>query len=162
MKLWVIRHAKSSWKTGHSDFDRPLNKRGERDGPRMAAWLSTQEDPPEWIVSSDAARARATADFVCAGAGVSTEALLLESRLYGASAETILDVVRETPDDFSTMAIICHNPGITDFVNAMLGEYRFDNLPTFGVAKLDVGEPWVDLTFDSASLDELCVPKQLG
>ena len=161
MKLWVIRHAKSSWKTGKPDFDRPLNKRGERDGPRMGAWLSDQEDRPTWVVSSDAARARATADFVCAWAQVNGEALRLEPRLYLAGAETILDVVKETPDDVTSMAVVCHNPGITDFVNAMLGEPRLDNLPTFGIAKLEVSAPWVDLAFESAQLDQLCTPKQL-
>jgi phosphohistidine phosphatase len=162
MKLWVIRHAKSSWKTGKSDFDRPLNKRGERDGPRMAAWLATQDNLPVWIVSSNAARAHATADFVCAGANLTVDRLTLDPRLYLADADTILDVIRETPDDVETMAVVCHNPGITDFVNDMLGEFRLDNLPTFGIAKLDVNGPWVDLTFESARLDELCVPKQLG
>lgn len=128
----------------------------------MAAWLSAQDEPPEWIVSSDAARAHATADFVCAGANAGVDQLILDSRLYLASADTILDVVRETPDDFTSAAVVCHNPGITDFVNAMLDEYRLDNLPTFGIAKLNVPAPWVDLSFGSASLDQLCVPKQLG
>ena len=35
-KLLILRHAKSSWKEpGLTDHDRPLNKRGNRDAPRM-------------------------------------------------------------------------------------------------------------------------------
>ena len=65
MKLWVIRHAKSSWADhGQADLERPLNKRGNADGPRMAHWLATQAEPATWIWSSDAARALATAEFV--------------------------------------------------------------------------------------------------
>ena len=34
--LLVMRHAKSSWKDSEiTDHDRPLNKRGKQDAPRM-------------------------------------------------------------------------------------------------------------------------------
>ncbi len=34
--LLILRHAKSSWKHPElTDHDRPLNKRGKRDAPRM-------------------------------------------------------------------------------------------------------------------------------
>ena len=46
MKLWLIRHAKYDWHSGAAtDFERPLNERGERDGPRMAAWLAKLPRP---------------------------------------------------------------------------------------------------------------------
>jgi phosphohistidine phosphatase len=65
MKLWLVRHAKSDWSTpGQSDFDRPLNARGRRDGPRMAAWLAEQPEPATWIWCSDAVRARSTAEDI--------------------------------------------------------------------------------------------------
>ena len=39
-KLFLIRHAKSSWEDLRLDvFDRPLNKRGEKDAPFMAELL---------------------------------------------------------------------------------------------------------------------------
>jgi phosphohistidine phosphatase len=38
--LLLLRHAKSSWKdTDLDDHDRPLNKRGKRDAPRMGQLL---------------------------------------------------------------------------------------------------------------------------
>ena len=68
MKLWLIRHAKSAWnEPGLRDFDRPLNARGERDGPNMASWLQAQSDPASWVWTSTATRARATASFVQTG-----------------------------------------------------------------------------------------------
>ena len=40
-KLIVVRHSKSSWKDSNlSDCDRPLNKRGNRDGKKMSEFLS--------------------------------------------------------------------------------------------------------------------------
>ena len=40
--LFLMRHAKSDWSdSAQSDFDRPLNKRGRSDAPRMAALLNS-------------------------------------------------------------------------------------------------------------------------
>ena len=38
--LLILRHAKSSWKfPDRSDHDRPLNRRGKRDAPKMGRLL---------------------------------------------------------------------------------------------------------------------------
>jgi phosphohistidine phosphatase len=162
MKLWVIRHAKSSWADpGQADFERPLNGRGKKDGQRMSLWMSSERERPERIVSSDAARARSTAEYVRAGYSVSDDRLSLEHRLYEASPVTIRDVVRELPADCASAALVGHNPGSTDFVNAMVGKHVVDQLPTFGIALLDVPTPWADVRFGTARLVALHTPKSL-
>ena len=160
MHLWLIRHAKSSWSSGaRSDFERPLNSRGERDGARMQAWLAGQPNPIEWIWSSDAVRARATADFV---ARAFPDAVLeAEHRLYGAAPETILQVVRETPANIETAAIVAHNPGITWCVNLLVGERVTENLPTFGAALLQWPGDAAALAPGNANLQILASPKAL-
>ena len=56
--LFLIRHAKSSWKFHNlADHDRPLNKRGRRDAPEMGRRLSAKQIVPNTIVSSTATRA---------------------------------------------------------------------------------------------------------
>jgi phosphohistidine phosphatase len=161
MKLWLIRHAKSDWNAGaRSDFERPLNRRGERDGPRMAAWLAAASDPAIWIWTSDAARARATARFVAEGFGA-TARVVEERRLYEASPERLLEVIRETPSDVESAAVVAHNPGLTYLVNLLAGDEVTDNLPTFGVARFAVPPPWRDLRFGTATLEVLTSPKML-
>ena len=163
MKLWVIRHAKSSWDDPQlADFGRPLNARGKRDGPPMARWLATQPEPPSWVVSSDAARARATTAFVAEGVRLADDHVLYDHRLYLAEEDAILDVVREVPQDVRPCAIVGHNPGLSRFVNAMLGQPVVDELPTFGIAKLDVPAPWATLQFGAARLETLFRPKDLS
>lgn len=162
MKLWLIRHAKSAWsEPGLADFDRPLNARGERDGPLMAAWLKTQTDPATWIWSSTARRAWATAAFVQEGFGLSDEALIAVDDLYHATPEQILDVVRQTPGEVKSVAVIAHNPGMTWLVNGMGRDAVTDNLPTFGVARFDCAGDWPSLRAGSARLDFLVSPKTL-
>ena len=57
--LLVLRHAKSSWKQAElSDHERPLNKRGRRDAPRVAAFIHDSGLGPDLILSSTAVRAR--------------------------------------------------------------------------------------------------------
>lgn len=163
MKLWVIRHAKSSWDDPKvPDFGRTLNGRGRRDGPPMARWIGEQPEPPSWIVSSDATRAKATTAFLVDGARVNQSHVIYDHRLYLAEEDTILDVVREVPPDVRSCAVVGHNPGLSRFVNAMLGQPVIDELPTFGVAKLDVSEPWATLQFGAARLETLFRPKDLA
>jgi len=162
MRLWVIRHAKSDWSTpGQTDFERALNDRGRRDGPRMAAWLAVQSEPASWVWSSEAVRARSTAAFVMEGFRKAKPELLLDHRLYLAAPHAILDVLRETPATVTSTALVAHNPGLTELVNLLAGKTVLDNLPTFGVAAFDVSGAWVDLRPGTGRLLALMSPKRL-
>ena len=162
MKLWLIRHAKSAWgDRGLADFDRPLNERGRRDGPLMAAWLARQTDPATWLWTSTAARARATAAFVREGFSIPEDAVFALDELYHANPEQILDVIRRTPPGVGSVALVAHNPGLTWLVNAMGAQPVTNNLPTFGVARFHVTGAWQDLTAGRAALDYLASPKTI-
>ena len=57
--LLILRHAKSSWNYPElSDYDRPLNRRGKRDAPRMGKHLREHGLIPDRILTSSAKRAR--------------------------------------------------------------------------------------------------------
>ncbi|MGD8418096.1 MAG: histidine phosphatase family protein [Pseudomonadales bacterium] len=162
MKIWLIRHAKSSWKEpGLSDFERPLNKRGKKDGPRMAAWLATQTDPPGWLWTSTAARALATARFVQEGFSLDASAVAAVDSLYEASPEAIVDVLRQTPPDVTSVAVVAHNPGLTWLANLLGQAPVTDNLPTFGIVRFEVAGPWCSLQTGTATLDFLAAPKTI-
>lgn len=161
MRLWLIRHAKSSWSdTTLRDFDRPLNGRGERDGPSMQRWLEAQAFGPAWIWTSDAARARATSAFV--HRAFPTAELVPDHRLYGASPETILDVVLDTPAGIESIALVAHNPGLTQCINLLAGERAIDNLPTFGIARLQWFGGVESLAFGEAIPEILMAPRLLS
>ena len=66
----ILRHAKSSWKHPDvSDHDRPLNKRGKRDAPRMGELLQDKHLVSDFIVSSTTKRAHSTAKALAKAAG---------------------------------------------------------------------------------------------
>jgi phosphohistidine phosphatase len=162
MNLWVIRHAKSSWADeGQSDFDRPLKRRGEKDGKRMVRWMREQDARPEQIISSDAARTRATAEFVREGYGVPPDRVRFDHRLYAASVDVQLAVLREVSDVAASVALVAHNPESTELVNALAGEKVIEKLPTFGIAMLNVPVPWSEVSFGCATFIALHTPKVL-
>ena len=160
MRLWLIRHAKSSWADpGLRDFDRPLNDRGQRDGPLMQAWLARQSFGPALIRTSEAARAQATAAFV---QGAFPEARLeADRRLYGASPETMAEIVRETPAEIESLALVAHNPGMTQCINLLAGRQAIDDLPTFGIARFQWSGDGSDLGREQAILEFLMTPRML-
>ncbi|MCY4215165.1 MAG: histidine phosphatase family protein [Gammaproteobacteria bacterium] len=160
MRLWLIRHAKSSWSSAAGgDFDRPLNQRGERDGPKMRDWLADQAHPAQWIWTSDAARAAATAAFVAEA--FPDAALKADHRLYGASPTTLVGVLRETPAAIATAAIVAHNPSITHCVNLLVASTVIDNMPTFGAVLLWWPGGPEALQAGAARLEALMSPKRL-
>ena len=60
-RLIIMRHAKSSWTSGAaSDHQRPLNKRGRRAAPLVAARLRDLGWIPDLVIASDSERTRET------------------------------------------------------------------------------------------------------
>ncbi|MBY0496329.1 MAG: histidine phosphatase family protein [Cyanobacteria bacterium] len=73
-RLLILRHAKSSRAdSSHQDWQRPLNDRGRRDAPRVGDWLRTRAIVPDIIITSNALRARTTAQIVAKSAGYSRD-----------------------------------------------------------------------------------------
>ena len=139
-KLYLVRHAKSSWKEeGVHDMDRPLKGRGVRDAYNTSQWLREQGDRPEFIISSPATRALHTALIFSRNLEYSFSDILIDQQIYHASTKDLLQLVRNLSDDYSSVMLCGHNPTITDFVNRCI-DHRIDNVPTTGVACLKFEE----------------------
>ena len=110
--LLVLRHAKSSWSDpALDDHERPLNKRGRRDGPRMGKLVRQSGLMPDVVISSDAVRAWLTAEAVVQAARHAGE-ILLDQQLYMASPADILSLLRTVRENAETVMIAGHNPGL--------------------------------------------------
>lgn len=134
--LIVVRHAKSSWAiAGQDDFDRPLNDRGKKDAPEMAARLKDKGIEPDLLVSSPAKRAKKTAAYFAEAFKIDKDDILLVDRLYAAPAVVFGEVVTGLDDRYATVAVFAHNPGITEFANT-LTNVRVDDMPTCAVFAL--------------------------
>ncbi len=144
--LTLIRHAKSSWKhSGLDDLDRPLNRRGQRDGPLMGDVLAAKGFSPDTIFTSPALRALRTAEAIAAAIQYPEERIVLDTRLYHADTDDLLEVLQSMAQPFDWIACVGHNPGLTELAN-YLGRKRFDNVPTCGVVEMRFElDRWVDI-----------------
>ncbi len=134
--LYVMRHAKSSWKEPDlQDHQRPLNRRGKRDLSLMGRHLQAMAVPPDLVVTSDARRALDTAIPIAGMLGVDPSAIRREAGLYHATDAWILALVKSLEADCRVVMIVGHNPGLNDFVNRFL-DPPLRNLPTAGIVSL--------------------------
>jgi phosphohistidine phosphatase len=165
-RLYLLRHAKSSWKgTSLPDRDRPLAARGRRAAKAIARHLREQGIEPELVLCSTARRARETLDRIEAALGTPT--IRIESGLYGASADVLLERLRRVPDTVESVMLIGHNPGIQELA---LGLSRRSHkarelevkYPTAAIATLAVlAASWQELDRDTAELVALVRPRDL-
>jgi len=158
--ITLIRHAKSDW--GHpelSDFDRPLNGRGESDAPRMGSELKSRRIGFDLVLASPANRALTTARAICHEIGYAEDAIEKEINLYLASASEIIAVLRKVNDTVERVAVVCHNPGLTTLAN-VLGGMKIDNMPTCSVAIFECElESWRDLEAGNCNAVDFLSPK---
>lgn len=154
--LLLMRHAKSSWDDdGVSDHDRPLNARGERSAPQMAALLVAEKLPPDLILSSSALRARSTALAVAEAFGWQPE-LRLTQALYMADPARILAEIARVPAEVGCLLVVGHNPGMEDLVSDL--SLMRQAMPTAAVARFSV-KSWSDLGRERGELVHVWRPR---
>lgn len=138
-RLVMIRHAKSSWANPlQSDFERPLNDRGEHDAPMMGERLKKLNIVPDLIIASPAKRAKQTAKKVAAAMGYDESKIQWVDKLYHCIPQVFEEVLYEIDDSINTVFVVAHNPGITQFVNELSAEFSIDNMPTCGMVGAEV------------------------
>lgn len=143
--LLLMRHAKSSRDDpGLADRERPLNKRGQRDAPRMGARILEAKQVPDLILCSTALRARQTAVAVASGCGYGGSIDYLDA-LYATDSSTYIKTLRQLPGQVDRVLMIGHNPEIETVV-ADLSEQAIE-MPTAAIAHLVLGiEQWQEMS----------------
>lgn len=162
-RLTLVRHAKSDWSLpGQPDWDRALNKRGQRDAPEMARRLRARKLKPDLILTSPAVRALATATIMARELKVPASIFRHDERLYLAGPNDMLHVIRELGGQAQHLMVFGHNPGITEFANQLSAGDRIDNMPTCAVFTAEFDLPdWSELDWESGQDAEFDYPKNL-
>jgi phosphohistidine phosphatase len=159
--LYLVRHAKSSWNYPElSDFERPLNKRGRNDAPKMAKKLLDLAIFPDTLISSPANRAATTARTIAEVLGYPLSDIQYNDLIYEASVQVLYHIISDIEDNFSTAMLVGHNPGMTFLVNS-LSNHPISNLPTCGIFAIDLPlSSWKDISEDSGSMNFFEYPKK--
>lgn len=119
--LFILRHGEAQASSPGGDKARTLTERGRADSARVGQRLAQLVVKPDLVLTSDADRARRTAEIGAEAAGYIGE-IRLEPRLYAAWLDELLAFVRGLPDDAECVVLVGHNPGLTDLCAALSRE----------------------------------------
>jgi phosphohistidine phosphatase len=163
-RLYLLRHAKSSWKdTSLPDHDRPLAGRGRRAAKAMARHLRGRGIEPDLVLCSSAQRARETLERIEPALGGAD--VRVEDDLYGAGAPDLLARLRSVPEGVESVMLIGHNPALQDLaLDLARPSSTADELaakyPTAALATLELSS-WHELGHGAAALTALVRPRDL-
>ena len=117
-ELFILRHAKSDWDSNaKADSERPLNKRGRHDAPRIGRWMREHYQYPGWVLCSTATRARETLHAIARELELQSERIHFSPELYLANLSALLKILRDIPADRNSVMLVGHNPGLDELVS---------------------------------------------
>ena len=164
-ELWLLRHGKAERTLTMEDFDRPLKKRGKRAVEGIGEGLHQQHLFPDWIVSSPAKRAIATANIVHKAIAMKGLVVTQDKRLYQEGFERLKAVLAECPSDAGQVLLVGHNPELEDLLIYLVGAAHLPDtdklLPTAALARLIMPDDWSHLDAGSAKLLSITYAKSL-
>jgi phosphohistidine phosphatase len=174
-KLFVLRHAKSSWDDpGLDDHDRPLAPRGIHAVKLLGEHIRASGIRPDQVLCSSSRRTRETLDAVAPGGET-----LIERELYDATCASMIERLRRVPAGTESVMVIGHNPTAQMLVLRLTGangnEYASRlaqpfggglaevqrKFPTGALATLTFGCEWDELGPGCATLVDFVRPKSL-
>jgi len=158
--LYLLRHAKSSWKDASlSDFERPLKERGREAAEQMGVFLASKKATVSALIVSPAVRTRQTIEIVLRHVPLGVEPQF-DQRIYEASLSTLVQVVSEIADDKQSAMVVGHNPGMEEMLAFLTHETR--HMPTGAVARITLDcASWKEAGRGTGKLDWFVAPKDL-
>ncbi len=167
-RLLLLRHAKTERaEAGERDRDRKLTARGRADAAAIGGYMVRHRLLPDLALTSPAARAEETLTGVTA-AFAKPPRVAREERIYNASPDTLIRLIRETRDA-KTLLVVGHNPGLHDLALALVAsgdtetrERLAEKLPTSGLVVIDFAfDDWSRLNVNSGRLERFVSPRSI-
>ena len=169
-RLLLFRHAKAERsEPGMEDRSRKLIERGRKDAARIGAYMASHALVPDRVMASPSARTQETWKFAAAAFRPGPTEAAVE-RLYDATANDILEVIKHAPASAHTLLIVGHNPGLHELAVMLVAsgdietrEQLREKLPTSGLVIIDFAfDEWAKLHPQSGRLERFITPKSLG
>jgi phosphohistidine phosphatase len=161
-RLYLLRHAKSSWSDPSlADEERPLAPRGRRAAKKLAKELRRRQIRPTLVLCSSSRRTQETLELI--GPALGDPAVEVEQGLYGAGSDGLLARLRAVSDSVGSVLVIGHNPGLQDLALRLApGSQLRKKFPTGALAAFELdAESWSGLSKTEARLAAFVVPREL-
>lgn len=167
--LMLLRHAKAVVADGKiRDRDRPLAPRGQKDAPKIGAYMGRHRLLPDLALVSPSKRTQETWDLIVPALGPRIKPAF-EDRLYDASPQTVMDVIQEIGADCPKLLIIAHNPSLQRVAAGLIASGDLDareqlqeGLPTSGLVIIEFPfDDWRKLHARAGRLIHFVTPDSL-
>jgi phosphohistidine phosphatase len=170
LRLMLLRHAKSSWPSSAAqDAARPLSERGEAAARLMGGYMAHHYLLPDRVLCSPARRTRET----CAGIAGQWPAdmdVVFDQRLYMATPQIILSIIRAQHEAVRTLLVIGHNPGLQEAAESLIAagdvelrERLREKFPTAALAVIDFAiDKWKSIHERSGRLERYITPRSIA
>ena len=139
--LWIIRHGQAANSLDIPDFERPLTQQGQEQAVVVGRDIRSTSGAPEFVLTSSAPRATATAKLL---AGESHAVVEEQELLYMASVDMLLAAMWSIPSGVRSAFVVGHTPGVSHLANLLAGKTKYQ-LPPLGAVCFEVTTPWEDL-----------------
>lgn len=156
-KLLLIRHAKAEKDTPGKDFDRPLKYTGIQDTTFMADRLKEESIVPQIIITSPALRTKTTAEIFADNFGLPDPTP--NKKIYEASQQTWVSIINQLPNEYDFVAVVGHNPGVSQILYYLTGEAREVHTCTTAVIDFEAKD-WAEISEDMGKLVYYSSPKE--
>jgi phosphohistidine phosphatase len=145
-QLVIIRHGKAEeYDFINSDFERSLTKKGKQICREIALRISQQGIVFDCIYSSPAFRAIETAIIFADELNFSFSEIILKKEIYsGFCKDALKEILDQANNEHKTIAVVGHNPGLTD-ISAELTGFSDIYMPKTSVVVIESNtENWLD------------------
>jgi phosphohistidine phosphatase len=162
-RLTLIRHANADWKNPHvPDFERPLNKRGLSEAEAIGKQLLEHELVPDLLLTSSARRTQETAEIIAGKLDLTARRIKAHETLYLATLDDILSFVHGTGPKVAHLAIVGHNPGISELGKYLAPGVITMDMPTGAACSLTfTARSWTTLHQPAARAVQFQPPSKL-
>jgi phosphohistidine phosphatase len=168
-RLFLFRHATAErGAAGTSDKARELTPDGREDAAVMGRYMARHRFTPDAVLISPSTRTRETWDVMKAAVGQAARPEF-DDRIYDASAQALLAVLKSAPADVTNLMLIGHNPGTHELAVLLMATGDIDTrerlrekFPTSALAVFDFAlKSWSDLHPRSGRLERFVSPKTI-
>ena len=115
-RLYILRHEKADYPPGAEDKARPLSPEGERDAKALGAAMRAHGYMPDTVLCSAAQRTRETCAAVYDGGNI-----VYDEGLYLAGAGHLYETLKAADDQYASLLLVGHNPGLQALVQMLAG-----------------------------------------
>jgi len=160
-ELFLVRHAKSDWKTPTPDIERPISEKGKKAANRLGDWLEKNDISPDYILVSPAKRTQQTLKRLNVSKDIKVKTL---DTLYLAERDQLINILSQVPPQYEKVMMIGHNPGFEALRQYLekkpdCRDCEADLFPTGTFAHFVLPTDWQNLSPGAGKLMQFIRPK---